>query len=140
MAKLGKSKPKTIISVADGAGGMMEVKDRRFEGGDWPIKFEIPAEQEQADRWSRYLEWACHERGWSPSALGQLERAENSGTITLSANGKPQLEIVWERAAPPMTPLRHPWATTFLRVPTCQGGEGGQGGQRPCWPMRPIEP
>ena len=97
MAKLGKSKPKTIISVADGAGGMMEVKDRRFEGGDWPITFEIPFEREQADRWSRYLLLGCHQRGWSPSALGQLERAENSGTITLSANGKPQLEIVWER-------------------------------------------
>jgi hypothetical protein len=76
---------------------MMEVKDRRFEGGDWPIKFEIPVEQQQADRWSRYLAWGCHQRGWSPSALGQLERAENSGTITLVANGIPQLEIVWER-------------------------------------------
>jgi hypothetical protein len=92
-----KSKPKTIISVADGAGGMMEVKDRRFEGGDWPITFEIPVEQEQADRWSRYLAWGCQQRGWSPSALGQLERSENSGTITIIASGKPQLEIVWER-------------------------------------------
>jgi hypothetical protein len=76
---------------------MMEVKDRRFEGGDWPIKFEIPVEQEQAERWSRYLAWGCHRRGWSPSAFGQLERAENSGTITPTANGKAQLEIVWER-------------------------------------------
>jgi hypothetical protein len=34
---------------------MMEVKDRRFEDGDWPIKFEVPVEQERADRWPRYL-------------------------------------------------------------------------------------
>ena len=50
-----KRKPKAILSVADGAGGMMEVKDRRFENGGWPIKFEVPVEQEQADRWPRYL-------------------------------------------------------------------------------------
>jgi hypothetical protein len=92
-----KRKARTILSVADGAGGMMEVKDRRFEGGDWPIKFEIPAEQEQADRWSRYLAWECHRRGRSRSGLGQLERAENSGTITIISGGKPELEIVWER-------------------------------------------
>jgi hypothetical protein len=27
-----KRKARTTVSVADGAGGMMEVKDRRFEG------------------------------------------------------------------------------------------------------------
>jgi hypothetical protein len=75
----------------------MELKDRRFEKGDWPIKFEVPVEQEQADRWPRYLAAACHRRGWASSALGQLGRAENSGTITLTANGKPQIDITWER-------------------------------------------
>lgn len=75
----------------------MEVKDRRFENGDWPIKFEVPVEQEQADRWPRYLSAGCHRRGWASSALGQLERAANSGTINITANGKPQLDIVWER-------------------------------------------
>ncbi len=75
----------------------MEVKDRRFEKGDWPIKFEVPVEQEQADRWPRYLRAACHRQSWASSALGQLERAENSGTITVTGNGKPQLSIVWER-------------------------------------------
>jgi hypothetical protein len=92
-----KRKARTLLSVADGAGGMMEVKDRRFDSGDWPITFEVPVEQEQADRWSRYLGWGCHQRGWSTTALGQLERPENSGTITIVAGGKPQLEIVWER-------------------------------------------
>jgi hypothetical protein len=58
---------------------MMEVKDYRFEDGDWPMKFKIPVEQEQADRWPRYLRAECHRRGWASSGLGQLERAENSG-------------------------------------------------------------
>jgi hypothetical protein len=65
-----KTKPKSILSVADGAGGMMVIKDRRFDKGDWPIKFEVPVEQEQADRWPRYLRAACHRRGWASSALG----------------------------------------------------------------------
>lgn len=94
---MAKAKSKVILSVADGAGGMMEVKDRRFENGDWPIKFEVLTEQEQADRWPRYLSAGCHRRGWTSSAFGQLERAENSGTITLSANGQPKIDIVWER-------------------------------------------
>lgn len=92
-----KTKSKAILSVADGVGGMMGVKDRRFESGDWPIKFEVPTEQEQADRWPRYLSAGCHRRGWTSSALGQLEREANSGTITLIANGQPKLDIVWER-------------------------------------------
>jgi hypothetical protein len=91
-----KKKARTIVSVADGAGGMMEVKDRRFEGGGWPISFDIPAQGEQAERWSRYLKWGCHKRGWSSSSFGQLERQENSGTITVMAAGAPQLDIVWE--------------------------------------------
>jgi hypothetical protein len=98
---MAKTKSRAILSVADGAGGMMEVKDRRFENGDWPIKFEVPVEQEQADCWPRYLRAGCHRRGWASSALGQLERAANSGTITITANGKPQLDIVWERKLRP---------------------------------------
>ena len=97
MAGMAKTKSKAIISVADGAGGMREVKDHRFEKGDWPIKFEIPVEQEQADRWPRYLSAGCHRRGWALSGLGQLERTANSGTITITVNGKPQLDVVWER-------------------------------------------
>jgi hypothetical protein len=94
---MAKSKPKSIFMVADGAGGMMQVTDRRFENSDWPISFEVPVEREQADRWTRYLRAECDRRGWAWSALGQLERAENSGTINIAAKGNPQLEIVWER-------------------------------------------
>jgi hypothetical protein len=92
-----KRKPRTQISVADGAGGMMPVEDRRFERGDWPISFDIPVAQEQSERWSRYLSWECNRRGWSPSQLSQVDRAENSGTIVITASGKPKLDIVWER-------------------------------------------
>jgi len=92
-----KRKSRMEIRVADGAGGMMKVEDRRFEKGDWPISFEVPVTNEQADRWSRYLSWSCHRRGWTPSKFGQMERAENSGTIAITANGKLQIEIVWEQ-------------------------------------------
>lgn len=71
IAGMAKSKSKAIISVANVAGGMMEVKDRRFENGDWPIKFEVPVEQEQADRWPRYLRAACQRRGWGHQRLGK---------------------------------------------------------------------
>lgn len=94
---MAKSKPKSIVSVADGTGGMMNVEDRRFEKGEWPIGFEVPTEREQADRWTRYLQAECHRRGWGSSSLGQLERAENSGTITIAAAGKTYLHIVWEQ-------------------------------------------
>src|SRR3954468_10112795 len=92
-----KRKSRMEIRVADAAGGMMRVEDRRFEKGDWPIRFEVPVTDEQADRWSRYLSWSCHRRGWASSKFGQMDRAENSGTITIIANGKSQIEIVWEQ-------------------------------------------
>jgi hypothetical protein len=76
---------------------MMKMEDRRFEKGAWPISFEVPVANEEADRWSRYLSWLCHQRGWTTSGFGQLERAENSGTIAVIGNGKPKLDIVWER-------------------------------------------
>jgi hypothetical protein len=67
-----RKKARSQIMVADGAGGMTKLEDRRFEKGDWPISFETPVAGEQAERWSRYLKWGCHKRGWSSSSLGQL--------------------------------------------------------------------
>jgi hypothetical protein len=114
---MAKTKSKAIISVADGAGGMVEVKDRRFENGDWPIRFEVPVEQEQADRWPRYLGAGCHRHGWASSGLGQLERAENSATFTITANGKPQLDIAWERKRDrPITAGRYGDARTRRKI------------------------
>jgi hypothetical protein len=85
------------MMVADGIGGMKKVEDHRFEQRDWPISFEIPIEGEQAERWSRYLRWSCYTRDWQLTLLGQLERAENSGTISISGGGTPQIDGVWER-------------------------------------------
>ena len=92
-----KAKPKATIMVADGSGGMAKVEDRRFEEGDWPIRFEMP--NEQADNWLRYFSAECERRGWSSSSIGQMEASENSGSITVNAGGadKPQLAVVWER-------------------------------------------
>jgi hypothetical protein len=92
-----KAKSRTIVMATDGAGGVMKVTDLRFERSDWPITFEVPVEREQAERWTRYLRAECERRGWTASSFGQIERAENSVTITITANGKPQLELVWER-------------------------------------------
>src|ERR1051325_2288767 len=92
-----KRKPRLGIRVADGAGGMMKVEDRRFDRGDWPITFEVPVTNQQADRWARYLSWSCHRRGWNASKFVQLDRTENSGTIAITANGKRQIEIVWKQ-------------------------------------------
>lgn len=36
-----RAKSKATIVVPDGTGGMVQVQDRRFEAGDWPIQFEV---------------------------------------------------------------------------------------------------
>jgi hypothetical protein len=46
-----EKKARSQIMVADGAGGVMKLEDRRFEKGDWPINFEIPVAGEQPERW-----------------------------------------------------------------------------------------
>ena len=94
---MAKAKSKATIMVADRADGMVQVQDRRFEAGDWPIRFEVS--KEQADTWLRYFYAECERRGWSSSGIEQLEARENSGSITVNTGGagKPQLAVVWER-------------------------------------------
>jgi hypothetical protein len=94
---MAKAKPKATIMVADGAGGMAKVQDRRFEAGDWPIRFDVPGEQ--ADSWLKYFYAECEKRGWSSSGIGQFEARENSSSITVNAGGADdlQLAVVWER-------------------------------------------
>jgi hypothetical protein len=94
---MARKKSKAQLMVADGAGGMMTLEDRRFDKGEWPITFEIPIEGEEAERWGRHLSWGCYDWGWSSSSFGQVERRENSGTITITEDGAPQIDIVWER-------------------------------------------
>src|SRR6266849_3705901 len=94
---MAKAKPKAIISMADGAGGLAQVQDRRFETGEWPISFEIP--KEQAEDWFDYFRAECEKRGWASSSIKQMESKENSGSITVNTTGAElrQLALVWER-------------------------------------------
>src|SRR5205823_1699762 len=95
--QMAKAKSKAIVMAADGAGGMTQIQDRRFENvRDWP-SFEVP--KEQADTWLHYLSAQCQRRGWGCSSFGQLDGKENSGSITVSTGGpdQPQLVINWER-------------------------------------------
>jgi hypothetical protein len=92
-----KKKSRAIALVADGAGGMTQVVDRRFEGGEWPIRFDVP--KQEASTWLQYFSVECEKRGFGLNSLGQLDRGENSGSITvMSADpATPRLAVVWER-------------------------------------------
>src|SRR5436309_3368015 len=94
---MAKAKSKAIIMAADGAGGMAQVQDRRFENlREWP-NFDVP--KEQANSWLHYLSAQCQRRGWRCGSFGQLDGKENSGSINVHTGGsdQPQLAIVWER-------------------------------------------
>jgi hypothetical protein len=91
-----KAKSKAIVMAADGAGGIERVQDRRFEQGDWPVRFEVS--KEQADLWLRYFNDECFGRGWTSNSIGQMEASENSASITVRMGGGGQaLAVVWER-------------------------------------------
>jgi hypothetical protein len=93
---MARTKPKATVMVGDGAGGMVKVEDRRFDRGDWPIRFDVPIEQ--ADNWFRYVEFECERRGWSSAGMSQLEARANSGSLMLLAAGGEKLSITWDRA------------------------------------------
>ncbi len=93
-----KQKPSAQIHVADGAGGMRQVTDVRFEAGEWPIKLVVPATE--AEVWMAHLSAEAEERGWSSSSVSQLEATENSGTLSVhTATGRSPatLDIAWDR-------------------------------------------
>jgi hypothetical protein len=94
---MAKAKSKSIVMVSDGGGGMTPVPDRRFERGEWPIRFDVP--KEQADTWFQYFVANCQTRGWNWATVNQMEVKENSGTITINAGaeGQPQMVVVWDR-------------------------------------------
>jgi hypothetical protein len=54
-----ESKSKAKILAADGAGGLVEVQDKRFERGDWPPKgdFFITLEPRDPPRLHMVLNW-----------------------------------------------------------------------------------
>src|SRR5258708_3715070 len=96
VSQMAKAKSKAIMEVADGAGGMTQVEDRRFETNGWLMRFTVP--KQEASDWLHYLSAECGRRGWSSSCMTQLEAKENSGSISINT-GCPgqQLAIVWER-------------------------------------------
>src|ERR1700682_3386136 len=96
MTQMVKAKPKAKLSVSDGAGGMGEGQDRGCEKSDWPIRFDVSLERDQAERWMRYLRAEMDRRNWGASTLQQLERGENSGSSTIMSAGKTCLEVTWE--------------------------------------------
>ena len=93
-----KQKSSAQIHVADGAGGMRQVADLRFEAGEWPIELVVPASD--AESWMAHFDAEAEERDWCSSSFSQLEATENSGTLSVhTANGPSPaaLDIVWER-------------------------------------------
>jgi hypothetical protein len=98
VASMPKQKSSAQIHVADGAGGMRQVADLRFEAGEWPIELVVPAKD--AETWMAHLNAETEERGWHSSSFSQLDTAENSGTLSVhTANGPSPatLDIVWDR-------------------------------------------
>jgi hypothetical protein len=93
-----KQKSSAQIHVADGAGGMRQVTDLRFEAKEWPIALVVPAKD--AETWMAHLSAETEERNWNSSSFSQLDAAENSGTLSVhTANGPhpATLDIIWER-------------------------------------------
>lgn len=93
-----KQKSSAQIQVADGAGGMRQITDLRFEAGEWPIKLVVPAKD--AEVWIAHLSAESEERGWSLSSFSQLEATENSGTLSVHTAAGPSpatLDIAWDR-------------------------------------------
>jgi hypothetical protein len=73
---MAKTKSKAKIMTPDGAGGLAEAQDMRFERVDWPVSFEVAAAQ--ADTWFEYLSAECQKLGWNSSGITQIEAKENS--------------------------------------------------------------
>ena len=95
---MSKQKSSTQIHVTDGAGGMRQLSDLRFDTNEWPIAHVIPAQH--AETWMAHLGAEIEERGWNSSSLSQLDAVENSGTLSVhTANGPSPatLDIAWER-------------------------------------------
>jgi hypothetical protein len=90
-----RSKPAAKIMVADGAGGLLEVADRRFDR-EWPISFQVPAAE--AENWFHYLAFECERRQWSSAGMSQQQSRENSGSLMLLGAGVEKLSVVWDRA------------------------------------------
>ena len=91
MNRIVRSKPKAKLKVADSAGGMLEVVDRRFDNTEWPISFQVPAAE--AENWFEHLQFECERRGWSGVGMSQLQSRENSGSLMLLGAGLEKVRL-----------------------------------------------
>src|SRR2546428_11947326 len=84
---------------------MRQIHDRRFEKGDWPIRFVID-DPRHADNWLKYLSSECTARGWNSGGIAQVNATENSGsqTVRMGAAGA-ESEYVIERERKRKGPL-----------------------------------
>lgn len=95
---MAKDRMKTTVLVADGAAGLVQVPDLRFEEGNWPVSLNVAAKD--ADEWFKQFNHACSERGWNSGGTSQLDSVENSGTwyVRESQGGQPPVALlIWER-------------------------------------------
>ena len=98
MAFKGQTSNATIF-VADGAGGMRQVVDHRFDEQEWLIREAVAAAQ--AETWMAHLSAESQERGWSTSSIGQIAAEFSSGAMTihlLNSQAGPAIQIAWEKA------------------------------------------
>lgn len=86
------------LRVADGTGGLRGVEDHRFDETPWPIELRVEAEDAQA--WMAHVTAEAETRGWSSASLGQLDAAQNSGSLTLHLTpgpAGPTIDVAWEK-------------------------------------------
>jgi hypothetical protein len=94
-----RTKSRAVLMAINGAGGVTQIHDRRFDRAEWPIRVAIE-DQKQADTWFKYLSSECTAPGWNSGVMAQLDAKENSGSCTVSygaAARESQLIMVWER-------------------------------------------
>lgn len=82
-----RRKAKAVLVASDGAGGLTQIHDRRFEAADWPIHLVIEAQRE-ADTWFRYLSSECTARGLGSGGMSQVDAKENSGSYAVSLGAR----------------------------------------------------
>jgi len=95
---MAKERAGARISVADGAGGLREVEDHRFDDTHWPVELRVEADDAQA--WIAHVTAEAEARGWSSASYGQLEAAQNSGSLTLHltpGSAGPTIDVAWEK-------------------------------------------
>jgi hypothetical protein len=86
------------MRIADGAGGLRELKAQGLDDGTWPVQRIIPAQD--AAEWMAHWSAIAASRGWSAAGVEQLHAQHNAGSLTvhLGAGAEaPAIECSWEK-------------------------------------------